>query len=291
MTSDTSSTVLQSPPSTPVHQLAANVPCALPTKDTVISPLLPLPLLSPQTQQLVQHNPQLAGFIAQGLTTTCLQLINNNNQSPALPGVITSNTHTPSVAVTQEIATVHAEANKELSETLIVPSSPPMCTDNADIPSLCESPPLISSPVKQPLTSTQINDDYETRELNLLSVSCANEALDDTETVKQEQHNTVVSLSSQGIVLPSNLTGCNQTNSTINATVNDDPPEQRRSLRKRSNQRQMDNVRHAKKRQHRKQVCSYLYIKQRKYLWESYSIGFSTCLHTIITPHSTMKEK
>ena len=246
-TPDTSS--LQSPPFTPAcPSVVAATTVTSPPKHTVISPLPPP--LSPQTQQLVSCNPQLAGIIAEQLKKTCLQLINNcDNQSPIQP-VGTTSHDPPSVATAQEpVATGGTEVK---SDCLIIPDSPPTSMDNTEASSLCESPPLFSSPVKQPLTSTQVNnDDVEMKELGSLSDAHEPEALHITETVKQEQPNTVVSLSSQGIVLPANPASCDQTDSIVNSPANEGFPEHQHSLRKRNPTHKMAaNVRHAKKRQH-----------------------------------------
>lgn len=218
------------------------MPCAVsPPKHTIISPLPP-PTLSPQTQQLVNHNPQWVGFLAGQL----LQLINHgSNQLPAQPVMISS----PSAVVGQETPVVQAEVK---GDTLVIPASPPIDqahTDNTEIISLCESPPMFSSPIKQPLTSTQINVNDEIKENGNLPGSHDVEA-----SVRQEQEDTVVSLSSQDIVLPANLTGCDQTDSMMDITTNEGLPEQRHNLRKRNETQKMANFRHTMKRQHRIQL-------------------------------------
>lgn len=213
------------------------------------------PPLSPQTQQLVLQNPQLAGLIAEQLRKTCLQLINNSpGQLPVQPVAVMPNGNTPSVAEAPEASTVVTEVKKELSDTLVIPASPPeeqLQDDNTETSSYCDSPPLFSSPVKQPLTSTQVNN--TNFEMNLPG-SVGAEALSSTEAVKQEQYNTVVSLSSQDIVLPANPTNYNQTDSVMNTGTDESIPEQRHSLRKRNLTHKMaTNIRHTKKRQYRVQ--------------------------------------
>ena len=234
----------------------AGIPCAASSpKHPIISPL-PVPL-SPPTHQLVSHNPQLAGLIAEQLRMACLQQLVNNggSQLPVQTAPVASNSHTPSVTVAQETPVMHTEAKDELSDTVIIPASPPMGdSTTTDVSSLCESPPLFNSPVKQPLTSTQINTDFEMKKLDKLSGTHGPEALEITGVVKLEQHNTVVSLSSREIELPPNLTACNQTDSTVNSAANESFPEhQRQSLRKRNEMHKMENFRHTKKHQHRKQ--------------------------------------
>lgn len=249
-TPDTSS--LQSPPFTPVCMsvVTATAVATSPPKHSVISRIPPP--LSPQTQQLVMRNPQLAGYIAEQLQKTCLQLINNcDNQSPIQP-IGTTTSHDPTSATTTVQEPVVTGATEVKSDCLIIPDSPPTSMDNTETSSLCESPPLFNSPVKQPLTSTQVNSgDVEMKELDSLSVGHEVEALHITETVKQEQSNTVVSLSSQDIVLPTNPASCDQTDSIVSSPANEGLPEQRHSLRKRNPTHKMAaNVRHAKKRQH-----------------------------------------
>ena len=167
-------------------------------------------------------------------------MINNRDQSP----VASASHDPPTIAVAQETAaTVVTEVK---GDSLIIPDSPP------ETSSFCESPPLFSSPVKQPRTSTQIsNGDVEMKKLDSLSDGHSAEAVHITETVKQEQCNTVVSLSSQGIVLPENPASCDQTDSTVNSSAIEGFPEQRHSLRKRNPTHKMSaNIRHTKKRQH-----------------------------------------
>ena len=248
------------PPSTPIQlQPVTSTPSDAPSplKQGVISPLPPP--LSPQTHQLVSHNPQLASIIAEQLKLACLQqLINNtSNQLLVQPAPVTPNIHTPSVCEAQQIPVMmQTEVKNELSDTLIIPASPPMDDNNTEISSYCESPPLFSSPVKQPLTSTQIDGDFETIQLDKLSRGCGPETLD-TEAVKLEQCDTVVSLSSQGIELPQNPTACDQSDSTKNNTVVAEesfPEQQRQSSRKRNATHKIINYRHTQKRQHRKQL-------------------------------------
>lgn len=171
-------------------------------------------------------------------------MINNRgDQSP----VASASHDPPTIAVAQETAATGVTEVK--GDSLIIPDSPP---DNTETSSFCESPPLFSSPVKQPWTSTQIsNGDVEMKKLDSLSDGHSAEAVHITETVKQEQCNTVVSLSSQGIVLPENPASCDQTDSAVNSSAIEGFPEQRHSLRKRNPTLKMSaNIRHTKKRQH-----------------------------------------
>lgn len=249
VTLDTSS--LMSPPSTPVRQAVASVS---PYKHSNISPSPPLLSSHAQPQRL--HNPQLAGFIAESCSrpTTCLNS-NCSNVSPVQPMVVMSDNRTPSVAAANETtATVDIEVKRELNNTFIIPDSPPIDVAQLvdDIVDFCESPPMFSSPAKQPLTSTQVANDCEMQQLNnSSSVDHAAEALSITEAVKEEQHNTVVSLSSQHIVLPSNPTICDQIDSTVNVATDESPSEPRHNLRKRDNKQ--GNIRYTKTRQHNKQ--------------------------------------
>lgn len=173
VTSDTSLS-LQSPSSTPVHHpVTTSMQCVVtPHKQASIPPT--------------------------SSRTTCLN--SNFDKSPIPQTVIMSNDHTPSVAVDhdQGTATMDRKAERELNDTVIIPDSPPIDVSHIDddVMDRCGSPSLFTSPVKQPLTSTQVNADDETKELNSSSVSSAAEAMDIKEAVKQEQQNTVVSLSS-----------------------------------------------------------------------------------------------
>lgn len=242
-------------PSTPIHQTVTSISCATsPPKHAIISPL-PMPL----THQVISHNPQLPGLNAEQLRSVCLQqLINTSGaQLPVQAAPVTLNNHTSSVSVVQETLAMHTEANNELSDTVIIPDSPPdNNTTEIEIASACESPPLFSSPVKQPMMSTQVDTDCEMKKPDKLSNAQGAEALEMTGVVNLEQHNTVVSLSSREIVLPANPTACDQTDSTAISIVNESfpvPEQQRQSLRKRNETHKMTNFKHTKKRQHRKQ--------------------------------------
>ena len=314
----------QSPPSTPIRHPTIGVSCAVtavPVTPATSSPqhavVLPSSLiLSPQTHQVIQHNPLLAGLIAEQLRLTCLQQLVNvsGNQLPvqAAPGPLSNyitpvsvkaaprplnssttpvplinsttplsvqvvsrpsynctspvsvqqvttwpsvNSATPvsaqaapgitaPVAGAQEAPMMHTKAEVELNQTLIIPASPPVGDNN---PTLCDSPPLFSSPVEQPTASTQLNNSSGSHRLE--------EALDITGAIKQEQHNTVVLLSSPGIELPPNPTACDQMHSTIDYAPDVClPDQQRQSSRKRQETLKMANFRHAKKRQYKKQA-------------------------------------
>ena len=246
-------------PSTPVRQTVTGISYATsPPKHAVTSPLT-MPL-SPLTQQVILHNPHLAGLLAEQLRLAGLQQLNTSNtctQLPAQAALVTLNNHTPSVSVAQETPAMHIEAKSELNDTVIIPDSPPVDDDNTteiEISSSCESPPLFNSPVKQPITSTQVDTNCEIKELDKSSGTQGAETLEMTGVVNLEQHNTVVSLSSREIVLPANLTACDQTDSMAISLANESIPEQQRqSLRKRSETHNMANFKHTKKRQHRKQ--------------------------------------
>ena len=240
-------------PSTPVCLPVAGIPCAAsPPKHAIISPL-PVPL-SPLTHQVILHNPQLAALIAEQLRTGLLQQLINISGTPQQAAPVTLNSHIPSVSVAQGTPVVHTGAQSELNDTVIIPDSPPMDDNSTEISSFCESPPLFNSPVKQPLTSTQTDTNFEMKELDKLSGRRGSEALEITGVVNVEQHNTVVSLSSWEIVLPPNPTACDQTDSTANSVADESVPEQQRqSLRKRNETHKMTNFRHTKKRQYRKQ--------------------------------------
>ena len=212
--------------------------------------------LSPLTEQVILHNPQLAGLLAEQLRLPCLQQLINTSGTQ-LPAPVTLSNHTPSVSVAQETPAMHTQAKNELSDTVIIPDSPPVDDNNTteiEISSSCESPPLFNSPVKQPMTSTQVDTNCEMKELDKLSGTRGAETLEMTGIVNLEQHNTVVSLSSLGIVLPANPTACDQIDSTAISIADESFPEkQRQSLRKRNETDKMTNFRHTKKRQHRKQ--------------------------------------
>lgn len=237
---------LQSPPFTPRF-----VTDASPPKE--ISPL-PAPPVFSMTQQMALRDRQLTGFISDELRVTGLQSFNSNNiQLPV---------HTsPLVAKPQQdSSTMHAaEVKTELNETLTIPASPPMYVsfydDDTVDQSQCDTPPLFDSPVKQPVTSTQVDADCEMAgEINHLPGSHPAEALNITENVKLEQHNSVVSSSSQQIVLPSNPTSCSQMDSMMTTSViGPSSPEQQYNLRKRNGKDQITNIRYAKRRHHGKQ--------------------------------------
>ena len=214
---------------------------ATPPKRSIMSTLLPPPL--PLTQQVVSHDPQLIDLVAKKHSHLLVQ-----------PVPVTPNDHKASVGVVQE--TVVTEVKEELSDTLIIPASPPMDSlwdDITEISSFCDSPPLFSSPFKQPVaSSTQVdNTDCEKKELHLTGSHEA-EAVHITETVKQEKCYTVAPLSTQGIMLQANQTVTNQTGSIVNTTTDESTTgQQRHSLRKRTQTHKMAaNIRHAKKRQY-----------------------------------------
>ena len=203
----------------------------------------PVPLNNSKTPVFVQVVP--------GPSNNCTSSVNvqvtagpfNNCATPPVSMQAAPSCTRP-VAEAQEAPMMHTTAKIDLTETVIIPASPPVGDDN---PTLCDSPPLFSSPVKQPMTSTQLDSSSGSRELE--------EALDITGAVKLEQHNTVVSLSSPQIKLPPNLTACDQMHSTMDYVTDAGlPDQQRQSSRKRQETQKMANFRHAKKRQYKKQA-------------------------------------
>ena len=297
---DTSANPLQSPP-TPGHQPAADkayMPGTTPVRvEAIASPVLP-----PQAQQLL-NNPQLeeqvTGLVKEHLKMTCIRLFNTNR-----PPVTTS---TPAIPPTVEPVTPVTEipgvSNNEL--TTIIPASPPQ--EPSHTQSLEGSPPLIRSPCKQPLTSTQDQDTTdciceEKGPLSNLIVtpSChAAETVDLMTDIKESQPDTVELSSPKSIVLPSNLTPCSSQLDTATA-VDEVTPIRGRLSRKRKAKQQPTNVRVTAKRQHGKQqVCKRERERQReretereiKVLAVRLDTGFFGCLYAINNQHSSLKEK
>jgi len=243
---DTSASPLHSPP-TPGDQPVADKVC-MPGTTPIRVEAIASPVLLPQAQQLL-NNPQLAGLVKEQLKMACIRLF-NTNQSP----VITS---TPAIPPTVEpVAPVTGLSNNEL--TMIIPASPPVAQQEAShTPSLEGSPPLIGSPCKQPLTSTQDSDttDCSGEEKGppsnlIVTPSChAAETVDLMADIKESQPDTVEPSSPTSIMLSSNLTPCS--NQLDPVTAMDEVMAIRGRLsRKRKAKHQPTNFRNAAKRQH-----------------------------------------